>query len=143
MAKSNGTDMFAALFENLSAKEMCLAGIQGIIAAEISMKRQSMGMNQNQFAKFMGVSQGLVSRWESGETNFTLSTLVDIADKLNIDIQCPFVTSTVTSSESITLSLDTTVKSNAKSEFTYCSFIPQAFFPATSIASYLNGGPTS
>jgi len=46
-------------------------------------------MNRKQFAEFMGVSQGLVSRWERGETNFTLETLVNIASKLGLEMQSP------------------------------------------------------
>lgn len=92
MNYEEGKSLFSALADNLSAEALCLASLQGIIAAEISLKRLELGLNQKQFAKFMGVSQGLVSRWESGETNFTLSTLVDIASKLDIKMQCPFVT---------------------------------------------------
>ena len=43
---------------------------------EISMaivhERKKLGMNQTEFAKFLGVTQGMVSKWESGEYNFTL-----------------------------------------------------------------------
>lgn len=37
----------------------------------------------------MNVSQGMVSRWENGDCNFTLSTLCYICDKLSLilDIQ--------------------------------------------------------
>lgn len=86
-----GKSLLLSLSEGFSSEELCLAGLQAAIAAEISMKRQEMGMNQSQFAKFMGVSQGLVSKWESGEANFTLSSLVNIASKLDFEIQCPFV----------------------------------------------------
>ena len=60
-----------------------------MIGAEIVMKRREMGMNQKEFAKFMGVSQGLVSRWERGETNFTLESLTKISAKLGLEMQCP------------------------------------------------------
>ena len=38
----------------------------------------------------MGVTQATVSKWESGDTNFTLSTLVHIASKLGLKMQTPF-----------------------------------------------------
>ena len=37
----------------------------------------------------MGVKQSLVSRWESGECNYTINTLIDIADALGLSVQCP------------------------------------------------------
>lgn len=55
-----------------------------IISANIERKRVELGMNQKQFAEYMGVSQGMVSKWESGEYNFTISTLNEICGKLNI-----------------------------------------------------------
>lgn len=76
---------------NLEDEEIALATIQGMIAAEISIKRQNLGMSQKEFAEKMGVSQGLVSRWENGDANFTLSTLISIANKLKIPMQSPFV----------------------------------------------------
>ena len=35
----------------------------------------------------LGVSQGLVSRWEKGDANFTLSTIVAIASVLGLELQ--------------------------------------------------------
>lgn len=81
---------FSAKLDN---EELMLSAIQGMIAAEISIRRQNLGMSQKEFAEKMGVSQSLVSRWENGDTNFTLSTLISIASKLNIQMQSPFVLS--------------------------------------------------
>ena len=36
-------------------------------------------------ASFMGVSQAMISKWESGEYNFTINTLNEICDKLGLD----------------------------------------------------------
>lgn len=83
-------ELFSALSEGFSDEEMTLALLQGFIASEITVRRVKRGMSQAQLAELMGVSQGLVSRWENGETNFTLETLVKIASKLDIEIQCPF-----------------------------------------------------
>lgn len=84
-----------ALVNGLSAslddEELALSVFQGLISAEISYRRVKLGLSQKEFAERMGVSQGLVSRWENGDTNFTLSTLVKIASKLNIKMQSPFV----------------------------------------------------
>ncbi len=35
----------------------------------------------------MNVSQGMVSRWESREYNFTIKTLNEICQKLNLHLQ--------------------------------------------------------
>ena len=37
----------------------------------------------------MGVKQSLVSRWESSECNYTIDTLVEIADALGLSVRCP------------------------------------------------------
>ncbi len=58
-----------------------------LIAFEICAKRHDMGMNQKEFAKYMNVSQVMVSKWESGDYNFTLDTLNEICYKLRIDFK--------------------------------------------------------
>ncbi len=55
-----------------------------IISAYIESERRALGMSQKQFAEYMGVSQGMVSKWESGEYNFTISTINTIFEKLNM-----------------------------------------------------------
>ncbi|MBO4560217.1 MAG: helix-turn-helix domain-containing protein [Lachnospiraceae bacterium] len=54
------------------------------ISARLEMKRIDLGMTQKQFAEYMGVSQGMVSKWESREYNFTIATLNDICEKLGL-----------------------------------------------------------
>lgn len=61
-----------------------------LIAAEIELARIKMGKSQKEFAKFMNVSQGMVSRWESGTYNFTIETLSHIAHELNRSIESFF-----------------------------------------------------
>lgn len=90
--KTNDTyEFLSALSQSMSAEDLMLAGLQGIIAAEIVRKRLSLHMTQKEFAEYMGVSQGMISKWEKGDSNFTLQTLVQIASKLDIQMQCPFV----------------------------------------------------
>lgn len=90
MIEKTAADLLMAIGENMSAEEMMLLSLQGMIAAEVEMKRTELHMNQKQFAQYMGVTQATVSKWESGDTNFTLSTLVHIASKLGLKMQSPF-----------------------------------------------------
>jgi transcriptional regulator with XRE-family HTH domain len=45
-----------------------------------------MGMTQKEFADYMGVTQGMVSKWESREYNFTIKSLNEICQKLNLEL---------------------------------------------------------
>lgn len=90
MVEKTAVDLLMEIGENMSAEEMMLFSLQGMIAAEVEMKRAELQMNQKQFAQYMGVTQATVSKWESGDTNFTLSTLVHIASKLDLKMQSPF-----------------------------------------------------
>lgn len=43
-------------------------------------------MTQEEFAQYLGVSQGMVSRWENRDYNFTVKSLNDICQKLNLSL---------------------------------------------------------
>ena len=92
MKTPNTYALLDALSKSMSPDAIMLAGLQGAIAAEICKKRFDLHMNQKEFADYMGVSQSTVSKWEKGEANFTLQTLVQIASKLHMKMQSPFVT---------------------------------------------------
>lgn len=72
------------LTNGVSEEQMEIEKNLAIISAEIYTKRCKMGFDQKAFAKYMGVSQGMVSRWESGTYNFSIATLVKICAKLNL-----------------------------------------------------------
>ena len=55
------------------------------ISARIERCRIEMGMTQLEFAEYMGVSQGMVSKWESREYNFTIRTLNEICQKIDLE----------------------------------------------------------
>ena len=52
--------------------------------ATIERKRLDKGMTQKEFATFMGVTQGMVSKWESRDYNFTIWSLNEICEKWNL-----------------------------------------------------------
>ena len=75
------------LSEGISEVEIKKIKKLALISSKIQFKRISLGMNQNQFAKMMYVSQGMISKWESGEYNFTIGTLIDICSKLDLEFE--------------------------------------------------------
>lgn len=52
------------------------------ISAKIEKYRRNMGMTQKEFADYMGVTQGMVSKWESREYNFTIKSINEICQKI-------------------------------------------------------------
>lgn len=56
------------------------------ISAKIERCRLDLGMTQIEFAKFMGVTQGMVSKWESRDYNFTVRSLNEICQKLDLTL---------------------------------------------------------
>ena len=56
------------------------------ISAKIERCRLDLGMTQKEFADFMGVSQGMISKWESREYNFTIRSLNEICEKLGLSL---------------------------------------------------------
>ena len=89
VSKNNMRAFVSSFADGLDDKAFALASLQAMIAAEISMRRQELNLSQKELAAALGVSQGLVSRWEKGDANFTLSTLVSIASVLGLELQSP------------------------------------------------------
>lgn len=56
------------------------------ISAKIERSRLDLGMTQKEFADYMGVTQGMVSKWESREYNFTIKSLNEICQKLGLSL---------------------------------------------------------
>ena len=81
-------DLLTSLSVSLSAEEVAFNGLCGVICGEIVAQRVKRNMSQKQFAE----SQGMVSKWERGDCNFTLQSLVHIATKLDIPVRSPFGT---------------------------------------------------
>ena len=72
-------------FNDLTKEEKAEADLKANIAIAIHNKRVSMNMNQQEFAELNGVSQTMVSKWESGDYNFTVSNLRRILSSLDME----------------------------------------------------------
>lgn len=71
--------------EGLSISEQKTIVELAKISARIERCRLELEMTQEEFAKYMGVTQGMISKWESREYNFTIRSLNEICQKLNLD----------------------------------------------------------
>lgn len=77
---SEPSDLFSSLTKEQKAYNKLLANFAVCIAKERKMKK----MTQKEFAKYMKVSQGMISRWESGEANLSLKLIAEIYSKLDL-----------------------------------------------------------
>ena len=74
------------LFHLLTKEEKLTAKQLSRISSAIQKERLDRKMSQEEFAKFMGVSQGMISKWENGEYNFSISSLTKICSKLGLQL---------------------------------------------------------
>lgn len=65
-------------FEDLSDDKKEVIDLMAACAVFIHDKRLQLGLNQTQFGELFGASQGMVSKWESGDYNFTVQKLGEI-----------------------------------------------------------------
>ena len=65
-------------FEDLSEDKKGVIDLMAACAIFIHEKRLQLGMNQKEFGELFGASQGMVSKWESGDCNFTIQKLEEI-----------------------------------------------------------------
>ncbi|WP_022766636.1 helix-turn-helix domain-containing protein [Butyrivibrio sp. XPD2006] len=72
------------LTDGLSKAEMKSIVELAQISSKIERRRIEMGMTQKEFAVYMGVSQGMVSKWESRDYNFTIKSLNEICSKIDL-----------------------------------------------------------
>lgn len=80
-------DLVESFAEHIGEADLYYAKALGSITSAIVKKRVSMNMTQRQFAQYMNVTQGLISRWESADYNFTVKTIAEICEKLNLNLE--------------------------------------------------------
>ena len=78
------SDLIDALTQNMTTVDIAQTALHIELSQKIRKARKKLGMSQKDLAEKMGVKQSLVSRWESSECNYTIDTLVEIADALGL-----------------------------------------------------------
>lgn len=86
----NMNDFMAQLEDCLEDSDINFSDLSTQVSLKITDARLKLGMNQKQFAEHLGVSQSMISRWESETYNFTLKTICEILDKLDIKVSLLF-----------------------------------------------------
>lgn len=93
MGKENvvGLDELFQLFDDkITLADINASKYLGKISAAIVQRRIDLKMTQKEFAVYVDVSQSMVSKWESGDYNFTVKGLADLAEKLNMELYINF-----------------------------------------------------
>lgn len=86
--------LLEALTKKMSDNEFLTASLQADIAAVITERRVQLKLSQKDLAKKLNVSQSMISKFEKGDCNYQLQTLVNIALALDITMRSPFVSKT-------------------------------------------------
>ena len=60
-------------------------GVKMTVNEKITRVRESLGLNQTQFAKLLGVSKQTISAWEKQGTSVPYQKQLYIAEKLNVN----------------------------------------------------------
>lgn len=82
----NMKDLVDALAASLSCSDVIAAEALAKVSTMIFKARIDRGMTQKEFAELLGVSQGMVSKWESEDYNFSIEALAKICEKLDWDL---------------------------------------------------------
>ena len=84
------TNLLSELTADIPADELEADIVLADIAGKLSAERVKKNMSQKEFAKLLGVSQGRISKMESGDCNFSVRRLFKIAHKLSIPLKIQF-----------------------------------------------------
>ena len=79
-------DLLSLFTETLSPAEVLSSKAMAEASKSITKERLRLKMKQSEFADYIHVKQSLVSRWESGQYNFSIQKLSEIAASLDMDL---------------------------------------------------------
>ena len=124
--KNNSTlkGLLTSLVDGFSISKLNSIRLLSKISAKITIERTDKEMNQTEFAEFMNVSQGMVSKWESGSYNFTIKQLCDICEKLDITPNVTFESNTESSVYDPLIPNSTSLNTDEKNKFGQVNVIP-------------------
>jgi len=74
-------------FPELTNADLLENRIRHNVAVAIRKRRRVLKMSQQELAERMGISQPMISQWESGDYNFTISALAQISEILGLDLK--------------------------------------------------------
>ena len=75
-----------ALKDNINVEDIIYAKTTSQIVSSLVRERFKRRMTLQDFANKLCVKQSMISRWESGNSNFTVKTLSKIAADLDLDL---------------------------------------------------------
>lgn len=86
MNKTQLNRLIDSISSNYSDEEIKVADVLSAISCRISEERIKRRLSQKAFAKAAGVTQQMVSKWENGDYNFTITSLIKISCTLGITL---------------------------------------------------------
>lgn len=95
MNKKNATGVLASLLKKTDKRSLERTRNRMLLAQKIGMGLREMGLSQKQLAAQMGKTESEISDWLSGDRNFTVDTLTDIEQHLDIRLLDTFFPRTV------------------------------------------------
>lgn len=84
--ENNMKDLITAIGTSLTYSDILASEVLAKISTAIIKARIERGMTQKEFASLLGVSQSMVSKWESENYNFSIEALANICEKLDWDL---------------------------------------------------------
>lgn len=80
------SDPIEAILDDINPIEQKRIQLRMKLAAKIDEARMDQNLSKGQFAKKMNKSPSEITKWLSGTHNFTINSLIDIENALNIEI---------------------------------------------------------
>lgn len=84
--KHTAESFLKALSQYYSPADLMSAAIKSDLANAITVYRMEHNLSQSQLAKIVEKTQSTVAKWETGDQNFTIDTLCEIAVRLKLDL---------------------------------------------------------
>jgi putative transcriptional regulator len=82
---SSAYDYLEKLTSEMSASKLYYYDILYTLSTTVLENRLKREMTQKDFAKLLGVSQAMISKYESGDYNFTVKQICKICEKLDLN----------------------------------------------------------